>query len=739
MAWSSRRGAGKGNSTAWGQGPASSSETWSAGWDADSRWVAGAEYRAKDYGRGHWRQGTSEQWDSTEGGYWYDADEGAEVSWGDHEPFMFPDRWQWIGGRPGDPRATPNRPTTQRRQPSGHKGQGSSSLADTAGEVASGSTEHAWSNYTPDGIPLPDARVGFNVGATTPNKRVTQQHAANKNCGRRANKQLIDALKNCKDFRKFNYPQWLAENWDWEVYQNIQLEKSREPAGGKPRSLPMSAKYFCQVLRGFDAAMVMLSRRDPLDLFRAHDEEEPELVGEPRRQNLGAKLEICEWLGNVRHLTHVTADEDCSLQFCVVAETAAVQLDDESIMEACSDREIVKAVLDTTAAEESHQPSPRCSSDFAGALEAAKHGSQPPAAAAEAADPAWADWRRDAIKSADAAVDNTGFVDYAASVYEAMKEERTFTLEMKVSACKDCLSHLAVLILEELGWPASEVKLSEFGSRRYACDLTKSDLDFLVCLPVEISEKDFLARLVRFMRSDAGQEFGWTGIDSVRGAWDRYQVQARFLQMDCDIVVGHEDEAHHVQSVVGKHLHDALAAQAQVQGAELFDALKMFKVFAWAAKSYCRHKQLLGAQFKSIALIIWAAAVLKGVWNASAVTAEAEKKNAAWMLSYLVAAFHNFPFDTLAVQLGNDKSLSLHKRNALKKNDIAGAFFWVELTVSNSAAWTTPAKVKEVQQASLAFLQSHTDEGSHMAGYHPTDTGFILAQGVRVWGGGPRS
>ena len=71
---------------------------------------------------------------------------------------------------------------------------------------------------------------------------------------------------------------------------------------------------------------------------------------------------------------------------------------------------------------------------------------------------------------------------------------------------------------------------------------------------------------------------------------------------------------------------------------------------------------------------------------------------------------------------------------------MAGAFVWVELTMSSATAWTTPAKVKEVQQASLDFLQNHTDDqGSHMAGYHPTDTGFILAQGVRVWGGGPRS
>ena len=44
-----------------------------------------------------------------------------------------------------------------------------------------------------------------------------------------------------------------------------------------------------------------------------------------------------------------------------------------------------------------------------------------------------------------------------------------------------------------------------------------------------------------------------------------------------------------------------LAAQAQLQGAELLEALKMFKAYAWAAKLYCRHKETLGAQFKSIA------------------------------------------------------------------------------------------------------------------------------------------
>ena len=130
MAWSSGKGASKGSSTAWGQGQPSWSEIWRAGWHADSPWVAGAEYLAKDYGQ--WRQGTLEQSHSTEGGYWYDADDGAEVAWDGDEPFMVPDQWQWIGGGPGDRRATPNWPTTQRRQPSCHKGR--SSLADTAGK-----------------------------------------------------------------------------------------------------------------------------------------------------------------------------------------------------------------------------------------------------------------------------------------------------------------------------------------------------------------------------------------------------------------------------------------------------------------------------------------------------------------------------------------------------------------------------------------------------------------------------
>ena len=238
MAWSSRIGAGKGNSTAWGQGPASSSETWSAGWDADSRWVAGAEYRAKDYGRGHWRQGTSETW-STEGGFWYDADEGAEVAWDGDEPFMVPDQWQWIGGGPGDRRATPNWPTTQRRQPSCHKGR--SSLADTAGEKASSSTDKAWAHYTFDGdlsLPLPDERVW----SKTPNKRIANQYAPNKNLGRRANKKLIEALTLCADFRYFNYQQWLIDNWDWDAY--LAIQKSKRPDPAKPATLPMSAEYF---------------------------------------------------------------------------------------------------------------------------------------------------------------------------------------------------------------------------------------------------------------------------------------------------------------------------------------------------------------------------------------------------------------------------------------------------------------------------------------------------------------
>ena len=456
---------------------------------------------------------------------------------------------------------------------------------------------------------------------------------------------------------------------------------------------------------------------------------------------LGQKMDFRKYLEDLPTLPHVTADEDSSLP-PTVADTAAVQLDEEIIKTACSELEILK---ENDTGEASIHPLRRCPSTFAGgAQEVAKHGSQLPAAAATVADPGsladhWGDWKSAAVRFADDAVEGiggTGFVEGVGTVLHAMREERAWTFAQNIDPCKACLSYLSAQIFTELGKPSLKVEVSEFGSRTYRCDMAKSDADFLVVLPHSAcSVKEFLSHLVELMKSPEGKAFGWTRVSSVKTASNRKQVQPRFRRQEFDVVVCFEDAAYHSQTVSGEHLRDALAAQAQLQGAALLEALKMFKVYAWAAKLYCRHKETLGAQFKSIALIIWAAAVLKGVWIPAAGTATGEDKNVAWMLSYLIAAFHNFPFDTLAVQLGKDKSLSLHMRNAYEQNDKAGAVVWVELTKSNATAWTLPETVKAVQKASLAFLQNHTD----MAGYHPTDTGFILAQGVRVWGGGPRS
>ena len=124
---------------------------------------------------------------------------------------------------------------------------------------------------------------------------------------------------------------------------------------------------------------------------------------------LGQKMDFRKYLEDLPTLPHVTADEDSSLP-PTVADTAAVQLDEEIIKTACSELEILK---EHDTVEASIGPLCRCPSIFAGAQEVAKHGSQLPAAAATAADPGshadnWGDWKSAAVAFADDAVAGKG-------------------------------------------------------------------------------------------------------------------------------------------------------------------------------------------------------------------------------------------------------------------------------------------------------------------------------------------
>ena len=105
----------------------------------------------------------------------------------------------------------------------------------------------------------------------------------------------------------------------------------------------------------------------------------------------------------------------------------------------------------------------------------------------------------------------------------------------------------------------------------------------------------------------------------------------------------------------------------------------------------------------------------------------------AWIVSFLISAFQNFPWDTFAVQLGAAGSLTLHKRDTYEYNEAeAGAVVWVDRNKMNAAYWTTPDCVKAAQLSCRDYLLRKNND---LQGFHPTDIGFIFAQGVRVWGG----
>ena len=727
-AWSSSKGANKGSSTAPGQGWSSWDGGWSSSsWHADRSLAATAPYLASDFAQGRRaksKPAADANFDSTRGG-WHD--DGAEAATGADEPVFIPDQWQsgeWNQG------ADPNWDTTQRLLQSWHD---ASPVAATAAESATGSAD-AWANWNPDGGDL--NLHPFYSYSKPSQKRSSNQQKANVNIGRAANKRLIIAIRDCCDFRSFDYQQWLTENWDWEIYQALQAKKPPKKPGEKRPSLPMSLPYFLQVRRGFDAAISRLRSRWAVNTDDWSQEPELELIGVHR---LGQKMAFCEFLANLQTLPHVTADVDCSLP-PTVADTAAVQLEEQTIKTACAELEILK-VYETV--EASLGPFSCCPSTFEGAQEVAKHGSQLPAAAAKAADPGshadnWGDWKSAAVAFADDAVagkGGPGFIEGVGTVRHEMRKEREWTFAENIDPCMACLRYLSAQIMAALGKPEVKVEVSQFGSCVYLVDMAKSDADLLVVLPRSAcSMKEYLTHLVELMRSPEGKAFGWTRVSAVYAATtQRKTIQPRFRGVEFDVAVCFEDPENHLQTVSAHHLRDALAARAQVQGAVLLAGIKLFKVFAWSAKLYCRHKEALYAKFKSISLVMWAAAVLKGVDIPVADTAAGEDKLVAWIVSFLISAFQNFPWDTFAVQLGAAGSLTLHRRDRYEYNvAAAGAVVWMELLQTNSAARTEPDSVKAAQLSCRDYLLGNNDD---LQGFHPTDTGFIFAQGVRVWGG----
>ena len=143
----------------------------------------------------NWQQAADENFDWTRDG-WRDDRAGASAT---------ADQWQsdeWIQG------VDPNLDTThpyldEDWKPSSWRD--NSPVAATAAGSASGSAVPGpWDQWRPSEnyhmmVPKSKAKK----------KRVTNQDAANKNIGRAANRRLIIAVAACRNFKRFDYQEWL--------------------------------------------------------------------------------------------------------------------------------------------------------------------------------------------------------------------------------------------------------------------------------------------------------------------------------------------------------------------------------------------------------------------------------------------------------------------------------------------------------------------------------------------------
>ena len=103
------------------------------------------------------------------------------------------------------------------------------------------------------------------------------------------------------------------------------------------------------------------------------------------------------------------------------------------------------------------------------------------------------------------------------------------------------------------------------------------------------------------------------------------------------------------------------------------------------------------------------------------------------MVAFLMNAFQIFPWDKLVVQLDADGTLGIYNRKEYQDAaETAGAVIWLEESGRNAAARTNPESIVKLQKAVAAVF---IEEKQTLRGCHPTDIGFIFAQGGKgIWG-----
>ena len=168
---------------------------------------------------------------------------------------------------------------------------------------------------------------------------------------------------------------------------------------------------------------------------------------------------------------------------------------------------------------------------------------------------------------------------------------------------------------------------------------------------------------------------------------------------------------------------------------------------------YRRHKEILGSQFGSVTLVLWAWAILSERHVPSCPKA-GDEEGAAWCLAYLWTAFQQIPFEKFALHLSAKGKMTLHLRQEYRNNVRQyGALVWIDLLQSNSAARTTHDSVKQAKIKCSEFGPEYDGLKGWPPVYFDSDVGeyypsvschcchscgsmmeAVAPRGIRVWG-----
>ena len=215
------------------------------------------------------------------------------------------------------------------------------------------------------------------------------------------------------------------------------------------------------------------------------------------------------------------------------------------------------------------------------------------------------------------------------------------------------------------------IKIYEFGSWRYRLPLGPLDCDVVIVLNgSSLSVKDFMNNLHHMISVAACAGCGLSRVAPYRVL--RGCIRLCYRGQEYDIVCK-ATRGSHPPSKTAVFLDELLTDFEKRFGGWVRDAIILFKVICFGTRLLKRHREtrcVRGGSFKSCPLMMWVYCQIDALPNSSIVYSPFEPIAAhgtlaetdgdwpaAWLVSFLVHAFLNFPFDELVVHIENNLSL----------------------------------------------------------------------------------